>query len=412
MNFTARRLHSTKYIFLVITGFIVLCCPSEKIMGQAPEIRFSGFVKTDMYLDTRNTVSAREGQFMLFPMNKEKDAGGNDINRNTRFNLVAIQTRIQAAINGPDAFGAETSGLIETAFFGSAETNINTLRMRHAWVNLDWEQTNLLVGQYWHPLFVPQSFPGTVSFSTGTPFQAFSRNPQVRLTHTQGGLTAIVAALTQRDFTGPGGSESLQNSAVPNLHAQLQGTAGDVQGGIGIDFKRLDIVPHRYEPVNSFSWFGFLNLPIAGLTSKSYVIYGENLQDQMMLGGIVRKAESDRLSPIRIFSFWQEFTTGFRNENGRAQYEWGLFAGYSQNLGTNRDEVTLLSSPEFSPRGSNIDYLYRIAPRFQVQSGPVRFSLEADMTTAAYGSMKSDGTVTDADPVTNFRLLLGAWLFF
>ncbi len=396
-------------VVVLITTGLTICLTYDSAPARSAGITFSGFAKTDMYWDTRNTVSVREGQFMLFPMKKETDADGNDINRNTQFNIIAIQTRLRSRITGPDAFGAKTSGLIETAFFGSTEASINTLRLRHAWVHLDWGNTSLLVGQNWHPLFVPQSFPGTVSFSTGAPFQPFSRNPQIRITHTTGNLTGILAALSQRDFSGPGGTASLRNAAIPNLHAQIQGAAGNILGGIGVDFKRLDIDPQQYEPVNSISYFGFLNITVSRVTSKSYLIYGENLQDYTMLGGVAREATGKRIFPYQTLSLWHELTTGFRGDPEKTQYEIGLYTGYSQNRGTTYDDI--ITIPGFA-RGADIDHLYRIAPRVQVQSGPVRFSLESDITTASYGSVKSDGTVTDTDSATNIRLLLGAWLFF
>ncbi|MFO8029812.1 MAG: hypothetical protein R6U28_08115 [Cyclonatronaceae bacterium] len=366
-------------------------------------------MKTDIYQDTRNTVSVRDGQFMLFPMNKVLDDAENDINRNIQFNMLAIQTRLLAQFSGPDAFGARTSGLVETAFFGSTDANINTLRLRHAWVKLDWDNTSLLVGQAWHPFFVAQSFPGTVSFSTGAPFQAFSRNPQVKLTRTFGPVTAIAAAMSQRDFAGPGGSTSLKNSAIPNLHAQLQVNAGDVLGGLGVDFKRLDIHPRELDPVESWSYFGFLNLPLGSLTSKSYLIYGENLMDQTMLGGVARATDGPRIYPYQTLGLWHEFTTGFSGDADKTRYELGLFTGYSMNLGTTGEDIQTI--PGYA-RGTDIDHLYRIAPRIQIQSGSVRLSLESDITTAAYGTVRPDGSVTEAEPVTNVRLLLGVWFFF
>lgn len=398
--------HNRWILTLAILGFILSHNP---VSAQEAGVTFSGFVKTDIYQDTRNTVSARDGQFMLFPMNKVLDEAGNDINRNTQFNIIAIQTRLLAQISGPDAFGARTTGLVETAFFGSAEGNINTLRLRHAWIKLDWDKTSLLIGQTWHPLFIAQSFPGTVSFSTGAPFQAFSRNPQIRLTHTSGPFTGLIAAISQRDFTGPGGTASLRNSAIPNLHAQLQVKTGDILGGFGVDFKRLDIDPQTLDPVDSRSFFGFLNIPLVVITSKSYVIYGENLMDQTMLGGVARSAGGSRVHPYQTLGLWHEFTTGFMGDADRTRYELALFTGYSKNFGTSGGDIQVVSGYS---RGADVDHLHRIAPRFQVQSGSVRFSLETEITTAAYGSIQTDGTVTDTEPVTNLRFLLGAWLFF
>ncbi|NGP87850.1 hypothetical protein [Fodinibius halophilus] len=398
---------------VIIFGVCATGLPFNSALAQDTSISFSGFVKSDIYSDTRNTVSARDGQFLLFPENKEFNANGTDINKNTQFNMIALQTRVQARISGPKAFGAKTSGMVEAAFFGSTEANINTLRLRHAWLKLDWTKTSLIVGQTWHPLFVTRSFPGTVSFSTGVPFQPFSRNPQIRLTHKEGIFTGILAAMSQRDFSGPGGTASLRNAVVPNLHAQVQVGTDDISGGVGVDFKRLDIDAQKYNPVNSYSYFGFFHLPVSIFTSKSYILYGENMQDQLMLGGVAREATGGNnnynLLPYKTISLWHDLTTGFRGDPNKITYEIGLFTGYSKNLGT--DQNNIVTIPGFV-RGADVDYLYRIAPRVQAQSGSIRFSVEADITAAAYGSIESDGTVTNSDPVTNLRLLIGAWLFF
>ncbi|MCB0316360.1 MAG: hypothetical protein KDH84_24420, partial [Calditrichaeota bacterium] len=101
----------------------------------------------------------------------------------------------------PDAFGAKASGVIEGAFFGHTNDDINGFRLRHAFVKLAWEKTALYFGQYWHPMFVTAVFPGVVSFNTGVPFQPFSRNPQFRLEQTMSSSAKfIVALLSQRDF--------------------------------------------------------------------------------------------------------------------------------------------------------------------------------------------------------------------
>ena len=69
-------------------------------------IKFSGFVKTDIIWDSRQTVAAREGHFLLYPANEKLDAEGNDINAKATFTMLSIQTRIRGTIKGPDALGA------------------------------------------------------------------------------------------------------------------------------------------------------------------------------------------------------------------------------------------------------------------------------------------------------------------
>ncbi|MCB1128629.1 MAG: hypothetical protein KDM81_19185, partial [Verrucomicrobiae bacterium] len=144
-------------------------------------VKWSGFVKSDHFFDSRQTVTAREGHFLLYPAPEMLDADENDINAAPNFNQLAVQTRLKATITAPDAFGAKVSGAIEGAFFGHSNPDINGFRLRHAFVKMTWDKTTLFAGQYWHPLFVIECFPGVVSFNTGVPFQPFSRNPQLRL---------------------------------------------------------------------------------------------------------------------------------------------------------------------------------------------------------------------------------------
>ena len=101
-------------------------------------IKFSGFVKNDFFMDSRQIVAARNGHFLLWPAAEKLDGAGDDINAQPSFNILAIQSRLKGTITGPDAFGAKTSGVIEGDFFAQANDNINLLRLRHAFVKLTW----------------------------------------------------------------------------------------------------------------------------------------------------------------------------------------------------------------------------------------------------------------------------------
>jgi len=232
-----------KVKFLILTIFFF----NAEGQSQEPDpswgIKFSGFVKTDIFYDTRQSSASnglREGHFYLFPDNILPDAAGNDLNANPSLHILNIQTRLRGDISGPDAFGAKTSGAIEAEFFGTNESDLNGFRLRHAYVRLDWKSISLLTGQYWHPLFPVESFPGTVSFNTGAPFIPFSRNPQIRLTGKKDQLSMSLTAYSQRDFTSPGpdgnSNKYLRNSGLPGLNLQFRIEAGkSFTGWAGID---------------------------------------------------------------------------------------------------------------------------------------------------------------------------------
>lgn len=397
------------------TIYVLLICLTGVYAGASDfGIHFSGFVKTDVMFDSRQTVAAREGHYLLYPVEKKLDPDDEDINAAANLNILAVQTRLKGDITGPDAFGAKTSGRIEAAFFGTTESDVNGFRLRHAFMLLDWDKTDLMIGQFWHPMFVTSVFPGTVSFNTGAPFQPFSRNPQIRLTRQFGSTDLILAAIEQRDFASAGpqgtGSMYLRNAAIPNLHAQLQWKRQDMILGVGGDWKMLN---PRLETttgyknsnrVTSLAAIGYAKMNLNNLVWKIEGVYGQNMTDHLMLGGygvesVDQETGMETYIPTDMMSAWTDLSTG-------KTISMGLFAGVTKNLGASEDIMA------FWGRGSNIDMIYRVSPRVMWNSGKTRLAAELEYTAAAYGVTQSDGTVDDAEFVGNLRLLLAAYYFF
>ena len=77
-------------------------------------------------------------------------------------------------VTGPDIGKARSSAKIETDFGGFSGSN-TMLRIRQAYVNLDWGKSAVLVGITWHPLF-GAVMPDVLNLSTGAPFQPFNRS--------------------------------------------------------------------------------------------------------------------------------------------------------------------------------------------------------------------------------------------
>ena len=392
-------------------------------------IKFTGFVKNDFYFDSRQTVSIRDGQFLLYPAAKDIDPNGNDVNARSSFNIISIQSRLRGDITGPDALGAKTSGAIEGEFFGHAEGQINEFRLRHAYVKLDWKNTQLLVGQYWHPMFIETSFPGTISFNTGVPFQPFSRNPQIRLTQNFGKLSVLFTVLSQRDFTSTGsdGSDTkyLRNAVLPNLNLRAEyyttwSNGHEMLGGASVNYKkllpRLKTVPgfKADETISSFSWMVYLKYAFPAVELKAGFTQAQDAHDLTMLGGYSIHQLTDSVeeqfnyTPYKTAAAWGDF------ETRGAKWKAGLFLGYTKNLGATKNTI----DPPYV-RGANIDYVYRIAPRLIFNSGKFRFAPEIEYTVAAYmknvdGQTSKDdkGKITHSEEIGNLRLLLGVYFFF
>ncbi|MGB9893555.1 MAG: hypothetical protein ACPLRA_04015 [Candidatus Saccharicenans sp.] len=405
---------------LFLSSFFLLA--SFNLNGQNKDddqisLNFSGFIKTDVLYDTRQTVNIREGHFLLYPKDRSLDPAGNDLNAKDTFHILSIQTRLALKITGPKTLGAKPTGYIEGEFFGHSDSDINGFRLRHAYLKLNWKSTELLIGQFWHPMFITESFPEVVSFNTGAPFEPFSRAPQIRFTWSEKKISISVAALSQRDFasTGPEGVSTVyfRNAALPELDFKVAWTNKNFLLGAGVN--ALKIVPRlatstgyqAKESITSGAAYVFGRLKTRLLTIKSQAVYGGNLHHLTMLGGYAVKEIGDPpvlnwiYTPVNSGSAWIEFQT-----NG-SQWQAGLFSGYSKNYGARKDIVGSIYS-----RGDTIGHLFRIGPRLIYNAGKVRLAQEVELTSAAYGPRDIRGRVSPDRTVTNLRMLFAAYYFF
>ena len=417
-----------KYFIIALALLSTIAVIAQEKEESKFGVKFSGFVKNDFFWDTRQTVAAREGHFLLWPTPVNLDENGEDINKQASFNFLAIQSRLTAKLTGPDALGAKTSGLIEGDFFAQASDNINLLRLRHAFVKLNWEHTEVMAGQYWNPLFVTSCFPGTVSFNTGTPLQSFARNPQLRVTYKTNGFSLLAAALGQRDYSsvGPAGASSsyLRNSAVPEMQVQVHyGTSNEdgmnIVAGAGAAYKTIvprlssspaDGVTYKVdEKVGGFTAMAFSKLTTTPITAKLQVRYGENIADLLGISGYAATEVLDvttgelAYAPLKSMTFWAEV-----HSNGNPQV--GIFGGLTSNNGINE---TILTTVPVYGRGTTIRRLYRIAPRIIYNVGKLRLAAEVEYTSAAYGDNYDEFFIpADVTIATNLRVLTAVYYFF
>ncbi len=354
-----------------------------------PTLTWSGFVKSDAMFDTRQVVEAREGYLLLYPKKVVLDKNGKDINAHGSFNQFAMTARLIAIATGPDVLGAKASASIEGDFTGASNAENNSFRLRHAWLKLKWDHAAVMAGQYWHPLNIPEMIPNVLSLNTGAPFHPFSRQPQFRLDASKGKFNTVLAVVSQRDYvnTGPlgGSSTYLRNSIIPNLHGQIQFRDNKVFGGAAIDYKRLtprlvtDSLIATSASVNCMSYTAFLMLKTKPIVVKMQWIYGQGLNDHLVMGGY-GVSQTDVLtdehsySPLNYISGWLTIqTTGER-------WQGSVFAGYTKGMGA-ADAIT---GPVYA-RNADIGYVYRLAPMLSYINGKLHLATEVEFTTAAYG---------------------------
>ncbi|WP_372755032.1 hypothetical protein [Mariniflexile sp.] len=395
-------------------------------------VKIGGFISTDASLTTRQTVEARdEVLLILAPQPIKLDSEGNDINDTPSFNFSTLSTRINAKITGPDAFGAKTMAFIEGDFLGINTDTKYSFRLRHAFIKLDWEKTQLLVGQYWHPTFITECFPGNVTFGAGVPFNPLGRNPQFKFTYQVGKVALSFTQLTNGHFTNKGVLDSQINALIPELHLQAQYKTPHFVGGAGVGHKILRpeiVTANDYvtkERIHSNTAFAYAKFTTAPFTYKVYSIFGQNNDNLVMMGGyaaIDKVYTQDQITkgiveytPYNTLSGWLDIHT-----NG-SQIIAGVFAGYSENLGASK-KVDINS---YTGRWGNVKDMMRVSPRLVFVSGKTSIGTEIEYSLVNYNKGDSNGQtneeitgydsygkVTSYEAADNVKLLLNFTYYF
>lgn len=127
------------------------------------------------------------------------------------------QTRLGLRLEGPKLLNAKSGGVLETDFFGGFPAigigeNFGLVRMRLAYVRLDWKRSTLLAGQDWM-LFAPVN-PVSIASAAIPQFAAagnpWSRLPQLKfeLRSTEGRVSWQGAVLAPSTGDFPSGANS------------------------------------------------------------------------------------------------------------------------------------------------------------------------------------------------------------
>jgi hypothetical protein len=405
-------------LFVVVPGAIFAQTESEF------NIQLSGFFRGDYWYESRQNFGACEELFTLYPKPVKLDSKGKDINAEPVSNMVAIASRLGATVSGPEILGAKSKAYFEADF----TSNIGTdgFRFRHAFLQLNWENSSVLFGRFWHPFFVTDAFPTVIALNTGAPFQTFNRSPQLRYSAKLGGFRIVSALVYQGDYAsyGPDGASAdyMKNSSLPEFNLRLDYLFNDHLIGIAGNYK---VIKPRIETenlagettttdelANGSALMGYLKLNFNKLTLKSRAMLGQNVPEYLLMGGYAvssydAASGEEHYTPYQHLFTWGNITYG---EKVRI----GFFGGYAKNLGT-MDQIYSGVHPDneqgemntIYARGANIEYSYRLAPHIRYSINNLQFSTELEYTVAAYGEIDYEsGKVENSEEVENIRLLL------
>lgn len=400
------------------TAFIVLLSYGLSAQEQATESKikktFYGWAAWEVFSDSRKSREGRDGELYFYPLAEVLDVNGNDINAVRTLTMLSITTRLGYRVEGFEVLGAKGMSMVEGDFYGTNQDNINLLRIRHAMINLSWEQSQLTAGMTSHPSIINEIIPGTISFGAGAPFHALNRAPQIRFTYSiTPSIKVLGASIINAYHRSAGPYEAQRNSGKPEFFGQISAKIDNtLMFGFSASYKwlrpRMEFTSgaDRYKTekeLGSFYTHAFALLKLSDFTLKAAGYVGEELSFLNMIGGYGKVTGSDGLygdydyTSLNTLSLWLD--ANYKLD----KFNLGLFGGYQSLLGANDNYTGIASSTN-----DNLSHLYRVSPRIMYTVEKLSFAFEYMLTGAIYGKTWDEKRVVTAanDPVLNHRFIM------
>ena len=384
------------------------------------DVSWYGFIRTDYIWDTRKSAQVREYNLNLYPLDEVLDVNGADLNDAGASNFLSVVSRLGTKVKGPNVWGAKISGTLEGDFFGNTEASIGLLRLRHAYVNMDWSKTSLTMGQTWYPTFIPEVFPGVANFSTGILFNPFGWASQIKLKQNfTKEFSGAITAYKEREFTTQTATGGTQNSAsinssIPTIHGQLQFKNKNWIAGLGAEFKSLQPLTESggkvsNEKANSTSFVAYLKYSNDKFHIKAYGITGTDMANLVMLGGFVGYTQAGQVETYestKTTAYWIDIASNSK------KIAPGLFFGMTTNDGTSRN-LAAGETVKYYMRGVSgtrvVDQVMRVAGRVDFKQNKFRVTPEIEYTGATWGDLNANGDATanlNKKDVSNMRFMI------
>ena len=403
-----------------------VCLFYSGITAQEKQIKAEvyGFIRSEFYHDSYKGINAAMDNFYMFPAYAGVDPSGKEINKNGMTNYTAMATRFGFNITGPELLGAKSSANFETDFSGIVSEYPEVLRLRKAYLKLDWENASLLVGQTWHPLWngMGGNYPKVGNLNTGAPFNPFNRSPQIDFDYRTGNITLSFTALYEQQYVSRGFYDTpnsncknlpKRNAGIPELVIGINHSNGAVTAGIAGQFNAI-------QPM-SITDMGYvteeLNTSLVGMAYLAYNkdklymlakgLYGQNMANMLMLGGYGAKTY-DSATGEMTYTNYNNYSALFNLVYG-TKVQLGLFAGIAGNLGTVDPLYNFDGVAKIAGLATSLKNMSRASTYLAYNIQNMKFVAEYEITSADWGAGEfdfSDGLYEDTNNATNHRFLL------
>jgi len=164
-----------KTAFLLLALFLLIPAMSNAgSMSSRYDVTFGGFVKYDLGWTSQNANADAVNASRSSSSTRSvlADEYGNTF-------MSGAETRFNFLVKGPDLWGAKTSAFIEGDFRGTSTGNqYGGFQLRHAFMKMNWQSAELMIGQNWQQWGMPYYVP-TVSILDYAQYMKGIRTPQI-----------------------------------------------------------------------------------------------------------------------------------------------------------------------------------------------------------------------------------------
>lgn len=416
-------------IAVLVLAFLLPHSASAQESDDGPQFDFGGFIKSEHFYDTRQVVTARNEDFLLYPV-RDENPDGEDASDADNLSAFQLFSRLSLGVsNLPQALGADVTGYMEADFFGPGTVpddvgQENIFRLRRAFANMVWDNREVKFGLEWSPLFTLGAYPHTVATEAGAPYNPFSRQPMVKFTLKPGNLRLVgitswqFDAFREADFLGTNGLDQQQQSALPGLHGHIQydGDNGFFAGAGGyLRWLRPVATGERFALGAGTAYLAY---DTDAFAVRAKGIFGST-RDHVMPGGYIYDAGADTNGEFVSDAFSQLNTaSGWLELEKKGTFAPGLFVGYLSALGSSETitDFGTVGTEDIlaATRTPDLKSVFDISPRLALNYGAMRFAFEMQFTNATYASSFDENYAPsgETDDVLNVRSNFTVFLFF
>ena len=436
---------------------VALIAPAAKAFASEPaaesakiekpsHFKLYGFIRNYFAFDSRESKSGTKDLFYYIPKDEALNAKGEDMNANPTFRFLAITSRVGLDVKDYQFGKTKVGAKIETDFY-CMNGNVAVLRLRQAYATLGWDglgkgqkqSASLKVGQAWHPIAADQ--PYVIDLETGTPFNPFSRTPQVMLDYNfskhftlTGGFIWQMQYLSvgpsynkdKSKYESKASDDYIKYGCTPEFYAGVTFKSNNgFLGRVGMDV--LSIKPRwrdangskvddRLTTVNPYVYAQYAAGDFSVNAKVVYASAGEHFN--MLSGYGVTDINSDgswEYAPLHSTASYVSV------KYGRKLQVQGMI-GYMKNLGTSKSLFEDPANPGYTSTKNvyisgngfhNLNQIIRVTPTVVYNLGKLSFGLEYDITSAQYGKYAVDDHVNSSNGlvdnglhwIVNHRLL-------